>query len=561
MPRLSSHKGKHIEGGIQHFLPVTSRTRSLGWLALTGFVLSLLCGCRQVSTSEANHSQTAIAQSVEATLTALIPPTSTPDWTATTDAMEEQVQSTLTAVATEKVNPPPSATLMSHATDTPLTMASPTPHVPTPTASPTPSPVRETYRGWSMYDTEKDISFEVSYPSSLWRIDGTRLLHQQIPGCEVDFTSAVYAVYGDDVHISEEDIRLGEHVWHVKRFADSDQAHSAYENDIGSHDTYIFGLRAPAGTADSNCRTDWERVLETFHLTKTQDATSMLTTAPAYKTYTNEEVGFSLDYPADWCEDTIAPDYVILTSYDQSKRLGSQFGFIEGDLKIDVNVKAADSSKGLVEYLSDNEFQEVEILSEEWLMLDGNRIPAVVRLVSSSMGQNLHLMTMLGENLIIVAAYGDLEPLDDALQIMYSFRIDGAHERHAGSPTPEVACAPGLFYAEGQTRGFTHYSLLRFYADGLVLGVTVSPQDGASLEESWNQIDSWFNREATGQHVGSGQYSLVGTRLTFSLTSETGVVEYDGSCSGDTMNLHSISHINDHEQQRVFIRFPGIEFE
>lgn len=44
----------------------------------------------------------------------------------------------------------------------------------------------EVYRGWSIYDTQKQYPFEVRFASAQWVLNGSVLRHKQIPGCDLN---------------------------------------------------------------------------------------------------------------------------------------------------------------------------------------------------------------------------------------------------------------------------------------------------------------------------------------------------------------------------------------
>jgi len=284
------------------------------------------------------------------------------------------------------------------------------------------------------------------------------------------------------------------------------------------------------------------------------------TTAPGYTTYINEEVGFALDYPASWYEYSVSADYAILQSFDSAMRQASQFGWQDGDVKVDISVQPARGATSLKAYLDGNRSPDANILSEEWLLL-ANGVPGVIRQVSSSMGQNIYFMTMVGEVIVTVAVYGDLTPPDDALRILRSFRLTHDHQQVGPRSEEQGACISGVFYSRGETQGRLYYSLLRFYSDGLVLRTSVAPSDGDDLGRSWSKIGVWFNREslASNRSFGSGEYSLLGRDLTFSITFQTGTIGFGGTYLGTNMTLHSRSQITGFEETRTYDRFSLVE--
>lgn len=79
------------------------------------------------------------------------------------------------------------------------------------------------------------------------------------------------------------------------------------------------------------------------------------------------------------------------------------------------------------------------------------------------------------------------------------------------------------------------FTKLRFYKDGTVIGVSTI---GDPLK-----IFKWFNREA--KSVSRGIYEFKNGRLTFSLTSDEGIIDYEGEIKDEKLILDSYSHINE----------------
>lgn len=97
-------------------------------------------------------------------------------------------------------------------------------------------------------------------------------------------------------------------------------------------------------------------------------------------------------------------------------------------------------------------------------------------------------------------------------------------------------------YQSTQTENY--WSYLRFYDDGLVLQVssTGNPE----------QVARWLIRD-NKENYSSGEYRLVGRKISFTTTSREGSVDYDGTLHGNTMVLASHSHINEHRSTDEYV--------
>lgn len=80
----------------------------------------------------------------------------------------------------------------------------------------------------------------------------------------------------------------------------------------------------------------------------------------------------------------------------------------------------------------------------------------------------------------------------------------------------------------------------RFYPDGVVISVTTSGNP--------NEIKKWFRRP----YVDSGRYRIDGDKISFSVTSPEGTVDYNGVIRGSNLNLDVHSHINGYRSSRVW---------
>ena len=121
----------------------------------------------------------------------------------------------------------------------------------------------------------------------------------------------------------------------------------------------------------------------------------------------------------------------------------------------------------------------------------------------------------------------------------------------------EAAPAPrfdGLYaYVREADNGAVYNSVLRFYPEG-VIGVTV-----AKSEETGRYFPraSWFNRE-DGRFDGFlGPWTAEGNRISLSILSDVGTLDYAGELQPDRLILTGFSHINGRDiPERVFVFVP-----
>ncbi len=90
--------------------------------------------------------------------------------------------------------------------------------------------------------------------------------------------------------------------------------------------------------------------------------------------------------------------------------------------------------------------------------------------------------------------------------------------------------------------GLNYWYYLRFYSDGTVITCSSTGQQ--------NQIVHWFNKE--NSLVSVGHYKIMGSLISFSVSSDCGVVDYAGEIVGNTIVVHSYSHINGHRSLAEF---------
>lgn len=90
-----------------------------------------------------------------------------------------------------------------------------------------------------------------------------------------------------------------------------------------------------------------------------------------------------------------------------------------------------------------------------------------------------------------------------------------------------------------------YWVYLRFYVNGTVL--TTSSPDRPAL------LILWFREDSIGTfELSHGRYEIRGNFVTFSCTSESGTVDYEGTVDGELLNLSWYSHINDHRGSNTY---------
>lgn len=82
------------------------------------------------------------------------------------------------------------------------------------------------------------------------------------------------------------------------------------------------------------------------------------------------------------------------------------------------------------------------------------------------------------------------------------------------------------------------YSYLRFYEDGTVI-------ESSIRGERSTEIMTWFDR--SNGSISKGTYAMDDSSLHFSVTSDSGTVDYSGRIADGELHLHSLSRINGNE--------------
>lgn len=155
----------------------------------------------------------------------------------------------------------------------------------------------------------------------------------------------------------------------------------------------------------------------TTEATEEATATPMTTSTPPAdmpqltETYTNTQLGYTIDYPSDWYTDVTDNGNLFITSFEMSE--AGQGGIPSGETKIDVLPPAApDLNQPLDEMVTQLEEQATEVLwTEEWTLPGG--VPAVrIQSRSQMSGEVAHLLTRIRDTSIRMSGYGDLTLFD-----------------------------------------------------------------------------------------------------------------------------------------------------
>ncbi len=94
----------------------------------------------------------------------------------------------------------------------------------------------------------------------------------------------------------------------------------------------------------------------------------------------------------------------------------------------------------------------------------------------------------------------------------------------------------------------TYWYYLRFYPDGVVMAISSGTEPA--------RLGSWFTRSHTSEGTGRGEFKARGNRVTFSSTTQSGVVDYDGEFRGNVLHFNMVSHINGYRGTEDFEFIP-----
>ena len=193
---------------------------------------------------------------------------------------------------------------------------------------------------------------------------------------------------------------------------------------------------------DATTAPDVERALGAIRSTVTKDevivphgvstptpAPPLATAIPGFKTYTDSEIGFAIDYPGGWYEERI-PGLVTFRSFPTTSRPNSELG-AEGEVEIQIaRSDAKGKSLGEVKQEQASEWLNMgepsPIIWEDLFVLSDGVEASIAYLTGFNGQPVIHLQTVIDNQVIRVSGYGDLDPLDMVLQILRSFRLTGA---------------------------------------------------------------------------------------------------------------------------------------
>lgn len=112
----------------------------------------------------------------------------------------------------------------------------------------------------------------------------------------------------------------------------------------------------------------------------------------------------------------------------------------------------------------------------------------------------------------------------------------------------------GCYVADGPDY---HY-FARFFADGTVMTVTLSGQGDEVAESSARSLMDWLVPSHRSDGASRGSFTQDGNALSFSATSVSGTVNYEGEVRNyaNELYLHSHSQINGHRADEVWRFVP-----
>jgi hypothetical protein len=190
---------------------------------------------------------------------------------------------------------------------------------------------------------------------------------------------------------------------------------------IGMH-ILTLSACAPIGTVSTPPPTE-ETVVSSVPVPATEVAppTEIVDT----KTYSDEEFGFSFDYPAAWMLDVVslgdrAPHSLQLTSWSHEPGMISEV--VDGGTIVNVVVQLWDPKGDLAAFVQQRmeawSASGISVLSQDELHLAGNRT-AQEFVVQSSDGDGYFLFALLGDQYLVISGSGDIESIR---QLAHSLR-------------------------------------------------------------------------------------------------------------------------------------------
>ena len=91
---------------------------------------------------------------------------------------------------------------------------------------------------------------------------------------------------------------------------------------------------------------------------------------------------------------------------------------------------------------------------------------------------------------------------------------------------------------------------IRFFEDGIVIEQGLGSLEGDPRDIVMD-LQPWFNRE----YESSGVYTIQGNQISFSINSESGIVDYAGIIMDNRLSLNSYSHINGRKSKNNLFKF------
>lgn len=115
----------------------------------------------------------------------------------------------------------------------------------------------------------------------------------------------------------------------------------------------------------------------------------------------------------------------------------------------------------------------------------------------------------------------------------------------------------GLYHAFYMSGNGACNEVLRFYEDGTVIRTTVGSQSRSDDSMHWPKGD-WFQLGKGNDGVLTGEWTLTGSSLTFTVTSTSSTVDFDGTVDGEILNLHSNKAGFEAQREFTFVLFEEV---
>ena len=115
----------------------------------------------------------------------------------------------------------------------------------------------------------------------------------------------------------------------------------------------------------------------------------------------------------------------------------------------------------------------------------------------------------------------------------------------------------GLYHAFYMSGNGACNEVLRFYEDGTVIRTTVGAQSRSDDSMHWPKGD-WFQLGKGNDGVLTGEWTLSGSSLTFTVTSTSSTVDFDGTVEGEILDLHSNKAGFEAQHEFEFVLFEEV---